>query len=52
MDDPLFPNGPSSDGCDIGAAEAGAGEFLDLPFADGFEDGTTGRWTSSIENRL
>ena len=52
VDDPLFPNGPGSDGCDIGAAEAGAGELLDLPFADGFEDGTTGRWTSSIENRL
>lgn len=50
VDDPLFPNGPDSDGCDIGAAEAGAAEFFDLPFADGFEDGTTGRWTSSVEN--
>ena len=50
VDVPSLPNGSGSDGCDIGAAEAGAAELLELPFADGFEDGTTGRWTSSIEN--
>ena len=50
VDNPLFPNAPGGDACDIGAAEAGAVEFLDLPFADGFEDGTTGHWSSTIAN--
>lgn len=49
-DDPLAPNGAGSDGCDIGAAEAGATAASDLPFADGFESGTTGNWSSSVGN--
>jgi CSLREA domain-containing protein len=49
VDDPAIPNQPGSDGCDIGAAEAGAvaPPTTGLPFVDGFEDGTTSHWSAT-----
>jgi hypothetical protein len=49
VDDPAIPNQPGSDGCDIGAAEAGAvaPSTTGLPFVDGFEDGTTSNWSAT-----
>ncbi len=48
VDDPSIPNQPGSDGCDIGAAEAGAvAPSTGLPFVDGFEDGTTSNWSAT-----
>jgi CSLREA domain-containing protein len=48
VDDPLNPEPPGGDRCDIGAAESGAVPPPDLPFLDGFEDGTTSRWSSTV----
>ena len=40
-----LPNGPGSDGCDIGAVERGANAATALAlFDDGFESGTTLAW--------
>jgi hypothetical protein len=46
VDDPFNPTPAGGDHCDIGAAESGAVPPPDLPFLDGFEDGTTSRWSS------
>lgn len=47
VDDPLNPAPAGGDHCDIGAAESGAVAPPELPFLDGFEDGTTSRWSST-----
>lgn len=38
-----------ADGCDVGAVEAGAVDLTGLIFADGFESGDTGVWSSAVE---
>lgn len=44
-----FPNGPGSDGCDIGAVEVGTDPHIDPTiFADGFENGNTLIWSSEV----
>lgn len=47
VDHATIPNHQSSDGCDIGSVERGAGPSLDpVLFADGFELGHTLLWSS------
>lgn len=48
VDDPLNPAPAGGDHCDLGAAESGAVPPPELPFLDGFEDGTTSRWSSTV----
>jgi CSLREA domain-containing protein len=48
VDDPLNPAPAGGDHCDIGAAESGAVAPPELPFLDGFENGTTSRWSSTV----
>lgn len=42
------PNGPASDGCDIGATELGAAPPVGSLWADGFENGTPFLWSATV----
>jgi CSLREA domain-containing protein len=46
VDNPAVPD--FGDGCDIGAAEAGAAPLPEPVFADGFESGNPGAWSSVV----
>ena len=46
VDDPTVPD--ASDGCDIGSTEAGGVQLPILLFADGFESGDAGAWSSVV----